>query len=120
MFFTGDAGTGKSYVLRLIVSELRSQYGPDKVFVTASTGIAACNIGGTTLHSFAGIGIGDDNVNKCVRRILQNKKAKERWQTCEVLIIDGFSVSPFSSRDLDAGRPSLRQAGSRFAPDPRG
>lgn len=120
MFFTGDAGTGKSYVLRLIVSELRSQYGPDKVFVTASTGIAACNIGGTTLHSFAGIGIGDDNVNKCVRRILQNKKAKERWQTCEVLIIDGFSVSPFSLRDLDAGRPSLRQAGSRFAPDPRG
>ena len=31
-------------------------------------------------------------MNKCVRRILQNKKAKERWQKCEVLIIDGFSV----------------------------
>ena len=56
MFFTGDAGTGKSYVLRLIVSALKKKLGAKKVFVTASTGIAACNIGGTTLHSFAGIG----------------------------------------------------------------
>lgn len=56
MFFTGDAGTGKSYVLRLIVSALKKKFGSQKVFVTASTGIAACNISGTTLHSFAGIG----------------------------------------------------------------
>ena len=96
MFFTGDAGTGKSYVLRLLVSALRDKYGAEKVFVTASTGIAACNISGTTLHSFAGIGIGDDPVNKCVRRILQNKNAKQRWQQCSVLIIDGSLSFSFS------------------------
>ena len=56
MFFTGDAGTGKSYVLRLMVTALKKKLGAKKVFVTASTGIAACNIGGTTLHSFAGMG----------------------------------------------------------------
>lgn len=56
MFFTGDAGTGKSYVLRLIVSALKEKYGANNIYVTASTGIAACNISGTTLHSFAGIG----------------------------------------------------------------
>lgn len=38
MFFTGDAGTGKSYVLRLIVSALKKKFGSQKVFVTASTG----------------------------------------------------------------------------------
>lgn len=100
MFFTGDAGTGKSYVLRLLVSALREKYGSDTVFVTASTGIAACNISGTTLHSFAGFGLGDESVTKCVHRVLQNKKAKDRWQKCEVLIIDGDFLFIFFIRNI--------------------
>lgn len=76
-------------MLRLIVSALKEKYGANRVFVTASTGIAACNIGGTTLHSFASIGLGDESITKCVHRVLQNKKAKKRWQECVVLIIDG-------------------------------
>lgn len=58
VFITGAAGTGKSHVLRYIVQELRRQYGTDSVFPVAPTGIAAINIGGTTVHSFAGIGLG--------------------------------------------------------------
>ena len=76
-------------MLRLIVSALKEKYGANRVFVTASTGTAACNIGGTTLHSFASIGLGDESITKCVHRVLQNKKAKKRWQECVVLIIDG-------------------------------
>lgn len=52
-FFTGAAGTGKSFLLRCIISALKDKHGTESVFVTASTGIAACNISGTTLHSFA-------------------------------------------------------------------
>lgn len=68
IFFTGSAGkihhkikanslydisgTGKSVLLREIISSLRSR--GVRVEVTASTGIAAVNIGGRTLHSFAG------------------------------------------------------------------
>lgn len=48
---SGSAGTGKSFLLRKIVSALP----PDSTFPTASTGVAACHIGGFTLHSFAGI-----------------------------------------------------------------
>ena len=91
-------------MLRLIVSGLREKYGANHVFVTASTGIAACNIGGTTLHSFASLGLGDDSITKCVHRVLQNKKAKKRWQDCEVLIIDGLlqeGVSPVEISMLD-------------------
>ena len=32
--------------------------GPGAVAVTASTGAAACLVGGVTLHAFAGIGLG--------------------------------------------------------------
>jgi hypothetical protein len=46
-------GTGKSVLLREIIRELRER--EMIVAVTASTGIAAVNIRGKTLHSFAGV-----------------------------------------------------------------
>lgn len=56
VFFTGPAGTGKSVLMRAIISELKRKWAkdPEKLAVTASTGLAACNIGGITLHSFSG------------------------------------------------------------------
>lgn len=49
IFFTGSAGTGKSVLLRAIIDALGTRYG-SQLAVTASTGIAACNINGCTLH----------------------------------------------------------------------
>lgn len=56
VFFTGPAGTGKSVLMRAIITQLRAKHARDRerVAVTASTGLAACNIGGITLHSFSG------------------------------------------------------------------
>ena len=51
-------GTGKSFVLKVLKEELIKKYSAKTVFITAATGIAAIPIGGTTLHSFAGIGLG--------------------------------------------------------------
>lgn len=94
VFFTGSAGTGKSVLLREIISGLREKYKreSDRVAVTASTGLAACNIGGVTLHSFAGIGLGKEPVEELVKKIKRNQKAKHRWMRTKVLVIDEISM----------------------------
>ena len=50
VFFTGCAGTGKSLLLKHILRALPT----DSTFVTASTGLAASALGGTTINAFAG------------------------------------------------------------------
>ncbi|CAD6506085.1 BgTH12-07016 [Blumeria graminis f. sp. triticale] len=94
VFFTGSAGTGKSILMRAIITELKKKYcrENDRVAVTASTGLAACNIGGVTLHSFGGIGLGKEDVAALVRRIKKNPKARSRWIRTKILIIDEISM----------------------------
>jgi ATP-dependent DNA helicase PIF1 len=94
VFFTGPAGTGKSVLMRAIIKELKQKYArdPERVAVTASTGLAACNIGGMTLHSFSGIGLGKEDVNTLVKKIRRNPKAKNRWLKTKTLIIDEISM----------------------------
>ncbi|KAJ3552575.1 hypothetical protein NM688_g4082 [Phlebia brevispora] len=86
--------TGKSVLLREIIKVLRKKHvrSADAVAVTASTGIAACNIGGVTIHSFAGIGIGEGDANTLATRVRKNKKAMARWLRTRVLIIDEISM----------------------------
>eukprot|EP01031_Cornospumella_fuschlensis_P013269 gene13269-16229_t len=47
IFITGKAGTGKSTLI-----EYFKQHTEKKLVILASTGIAAQNIGGQTIHSF--------------------------------------------------------------------
>ncbi|EFX02820.1 mitochondrial DNA helicase [Grosmannia clavigera kw1407] len=94
VFFTGPAGTGKSVLMRAIIRDLRKRFAkePERLGVTASTGLAACNIGGMTLHSFAGIGLGKEDVQTLVRKIRRNPKAKARWLKTKILVIDEISM----------------------------
>ncbi|KAH9813340.1 PIF1-like helicase-domain-containing protein [Melampsora americana] len=86
LFFTGSAGTGKSFLLKTIIDYLKSI--DKKVAVTASTGIAASHLSGTTLHSFAGIGLGKEDQSKLIWKVRKSKHSKERWESTDVLIID--------------------------------
>lgn len=99
VFFTGSAGTGKSWLLRHVLEQ--GMLGERGVYVTASTGIAAVNIGGTTLHSFAGIGLGRDTLSeesdevqreKLVAKVLRSRWAVRRWKRCHVLVVDEISM----------------------------
>ncbi|CAG4952282.1 unnamed protein product [Colias eurytheme] len=88
IFFTGSAGTGKSYLLKRIVAALP----PDVTMPTASTGVAACHIGGTTLHAFAGIGDGSGTVEKLCEKALKLPLVAQKWRKCKHLIIDEISM----------------------------
>ncbi|KAI5452107.1 DNA helicase [Naganishia albida] len=94
IFFTGSAGTGKSVLLREIIAALRKKFvgKEDSIAVTASTGMAACNIGGMTVHSFAGIGLGTGTVEHLCSIVRKNKKALNRWLKAKVLVIDEVSM----------------------------
>lgn len=87
IFFTGSAGTGKSFLLRKIIASLP----PDSTFATASTGVAACHIGGYTLHSFAGVGSGQGNLKRLVE-LAKRPHIAQQWRRCKTLIIDEISM----------------------------
>lgn len=117
VFFTGSAGTGKSVLLREIISTLRKKHlrEPDRVAVTASTGLAACNIGGVTLHSFAGIGLGKEEVPELVKKIRRNQKAKHRWLRTKILVVDEISMVDGELFDkLEAIARQIRNNGRPF------
>jgi len=88
VFLTGVGGTGKTVLLKFI--QFCSPAG--QTFFTASTGLAACAIGGVTLHSFAGIGKGTGPHNIIIDRVMKKKETKKRWRRCNVLIIDEISM----------------------------
>ncbi|QRV89316.1 ATP-dependent DNA helicase PIF1 [Ceratobasidium sp. AG-Ba] len=96
IFFTGSAGTGKSVLLRAIIKDLG---GPSaSVVVTGSTGIAAINIGGQTLHSWA-VGLGNKPSRQLINRAKYATNVRQRWMSVKTLIID--EISMVSSRWFD-------------------
>jgi ATP-dependent DNA helicase PIF1 len=87
---TGGAGTGKSHLL----SFLRRNYSPSRIDVTASTGIAALNVGGSTIHSWAGIGLANLPIEKIIENIFSAKlsKVRRRIRLARALAIDEISM----------------------------
>jgi ATP-dependent DNA helicase PIF1 len=58
----------------------------------APTGIAASHIGGQTIHLWAGIGLGKDNMEKMCEKVEGSDPASGRWREADVLVIDEVSV----------------------------
>ncbi|KAL0966680.1 hypothetical protein UPYG_G00298340 [Umbra pygmaea] len=110
VFFTGSAGTGKSFLLKRIVGSLP----PKRTYATASTGVAACHIGGTTLHNFAGIGSGSAPLEQCIE-LAQRPGVLQHWTSCRHLIIDEISMVEAQFFDkLEAIARSVRRSTEPF------
>lgn len=92
-FLTGSAGTGKSFLLQQLITILQAKYSAQRVGVTSTTGTGAIIIGGVTLHSYLGIGLGE-NLTHLLTSISNSRKAQANWKRVRVLIIDEVSMLP--------------------------
>jgi ATP-dependent DNA helicase PIF1 len=82
LFLTGDAGTGKSFLVRYLSEQLRP-------ILTASTGLAAVNIGGVTCHAFFGLDIGIYTPQQPPRI---RKDQQDILKAAEYIVIDECSM----------------------------
>jgi ATP-dependent exoDNAse (exonuclease V) alpha subunit len=88
VLLTGPAGAGKTFVLNQFIRLAKAN--GKHVSVTATTGLAATHLGGTTIHSWSGMGVADslpvgfaDHIAKGRREIIEKT---------DVLIIDEISM----------------------------
>lgn len=97
VFLTGQAGSGKTYVIKKYIEYLHEKNIP--VAITASTGIAATHIGGGTIHSWSGMGI-KLSLTSAQLAVLRSQPAnKKKFQQVKVLILD--EISMLHQRQLD-------------------
>lgn len=90
IFLTGSAGTGKTYVLNQFIQHLKDA--KIEVAVTASTGIAATHIKGSTIHSWSGLGVKQEVTRKNLEKLKKTKHIREQFRKTKVLVIDEISM----------------------------
>ena len=119
IFITGSAGTGKSFIIKKFFEEYCKKYNlPSRnssIVKTSTTGCSAVLIGGTTLHSYLGIGTGEKSPLEMIRFIRMNKSLKDRWIELKVLIIDEVSMMDADLFDkLEEMARKIRRIESKF------
>ena len=100
-FITGGAGTGKSVLIKAIYHTLTRHFTKTlsiniaeqiTVLLMAPTGLAAFNIGGTTIHSALGITTNENTSNESqMREQTRNTYLSKLW-SLKVIIIDEVSM----------------------------
>ncbi|MGV9002234.1 MAG: ATP-dependent DNA helicase [Candidatus Saccharimonadaceae bacterium] len=88
VLLTGPAGAGKTFVLNQFIK--LAKHDAKHVSVTATTGLAATHLGGTTIHSWAGIGVADALPSGFAEHMAKGRR--EIIEKTDVLIIDEISM----------------------------
>jgi len=99
VFITGPGGTGKSALIREIYKYARKR--EHNIQVCALTGCAAVMLEckAKTIHSWAGIGLANGDIDTIVHRVDKNFFKKKDWRKTRTLIVD--EVSMMSKRLFD-------------------
>lgn len=86
-FLTGSGGCGKSYLIK----ELKSK-SDDGMLITASTGIAAINVEGCTLHRALGLRLFKGTVDSLEAQMRKREGLMKKWRSIHTLVIDEISM----------------------------
>ena len=105
MIIYGTAGTGKSYLIHAIASQLK-----EDCCLTATTGIAAFNINGVTIHSLLQLPIRNQNAKELEGAALM--RLQERMKYKKYIIIDEMSM--LGQRSFTWIDNRLRQATAQY------
>lgn len=97
-FITGAAGSGKTHLLNEYIRYLREHNA--QIGITASTGIAATHMGGTTIHAWSGLGIRDTLTAYDLEALEDKPYLWKRFENVHVLIIDEISMLHHFRLDL--------------------
>lgn len=98
VFLTGSAGAGKTYTLNQFITYLKAHKVP--VAVTASTGIAATHMNGTTIHSWSGIGIKNQLTHENLKSLATKQYLTKNIRNTHILIIDEISMLHRNQLDM--------------------
>lgn len=115
VFITGPGGTGKSFLIKSILSGLVRR--GKRVQVCSTTGCSSVllNCNARTLHSWAGIGSTNIDFDTIVTRIKMNRYKRKNWMNVDVLIIDEVSMLSKSLFELlDQIGKQVRMTNSKY------
>src|ERR1700691_2763882 len=90
VFLTGEPGSGKTHTVNRYTAWLRER--GIEAAVTASTGIAATHIGGTTIHSWSGVGVRTELTKYDIEAMSRNKRGMRQILNAKVLVVDEISM----------------------------
>lgn len=88
VLLTGAAGAGKTYVLNQFIRRAKKR--GKSMAVTATTGLAATHLGGTTIHAWSGVGV-HDMIDKRYAHSL-SKSRQDLIKKADILVVDEISM----------------------------
>lgn len=92
IFMTGAGGCGKTYIIRRMYEHASTTGRPLQVCATTGCASILLQCNASTIHSWAGIGIGKGDPDNYIARIKRNKTLHQRWKATDTLIIDELSM----------------------------
>ena len=113
VFLTGGPGTGKTFLLNQYINFLREN--KINYSVVAPTGIAAMHVGGSTVHSFFGLGISDRFDDMQIDAACSKRHVYQKVKDMKVLVLDEVSMlSPEIFGAIDGILKNIKQTKKVF------